>query len=294
MVLVTLQQRLLSSVPALYTTLRAHQRNVADDDRAARAQTTLDDTTWGADETANERAILDNVTEESAALGPPEPHAADLLNTLIERAAKLRHTPDAKQRAFLAWLRAHACPELGTKHAGRAKWTDTRVIVFTEHAVTLRHLQNWLLALCEPTEHGEDRVLVFEGGMDDDARAYVQAAFNAPPADQPVRILLATDAAREGINLQAACADLFHWDLPWNPARIEQRNGRIDRTLQPAPEVRCHYFTYADRVEDRVLDTVIRKMDTIRRELGSVGTVVLDRIEATLGRGIDEHTLSAI
>jgi SNF2 family DNA or RNA helicase len=57
-----------------------------------------------------------------------------------------------------------------------------------------------------------------------------------------VRILVATDAAREGVNLQGHCADLFHFDIPWNPARMEQRNGRIDRTLQPAPEVRCHYF----------------------------------------------------
>jgi hypothetical protein len=42
------------------------------------------------------------------------------------------------------------------------------------------------------------------------------------------------------LNFQAHCADLFHFDLPWNPGRIEQRNGRIDRKLQPAEEVRCH------------------------------------------------------
>lgn len=62
------------------------------------------------------------------------------------------------------------------------------------------------------------------------------------PAKEPLRILLATDAAREGLNFQAHCTDLFHFDLPWNPGRIEQRNGRIDRKLQPAPTVRCHHF----------------------------------------------------
>ena len=41
--------------------------------------------------------------------------------------------------------------------------------------------------------------------------------------------------AREGINLQTYCSDLIHFDLPWNPSRLEQRNGRIDRKLQPAP-----------------------------------------------------------
>ena len=65
-------------------------------------------------------------------------------------------------------------------------------------------------------------------------RREIQRRFNAPPAEDPLRILLATDAAREGLNFQAHCTDLFHFDLPWNPGRIEQRNGRIDRKLQPA------------------------------------------------------------
>ena len=67
------------------------------------------------------------------------------------------------------------------------------------------------------------------------------------PANDPLRILLATDAAREGLNFQAHCTDLFHFDLPWNPGRIEQRNGRIDRKLQPALKVRCHYFVLPQR-----------------------------------------------
>ena len=58
-----------------------------------------------------------------------------------------------------------------------------------------------------------------------------------PPAKHPVRILVATDAAREGLNLQAHCWNLFHFDIPWNPSRMEQRNGRIDRKLQPKDEV---------------------------------------------------------
>jgi hypothetical protein len=105
-----------------------------------------------------------------------------------------------------------------------------------------------------------------------------------------LRILVATDAAREGINLQAHCADLFHIDLPWNPGRLEQRNGRIDRTLQPQPEVRCHYFVYPARAEDRVLETLVRKIDTVQRELGSLGGVLLDEIEEILSAGIRENS----
>ena len=105
--------------------------------------------------------------------------------------------------------------------------------------------------------------------MGDEARDEVQRAFNTPPAQHPVRILVATDAAREGVNLQAFCADLFHFDIPWNPARLEQRNGRIDRTLQPADEVRCHYFVYPDRPEDQVLATVVHLLETTLIRVGN-------------------------
>ena len=97
-----------------------------------------------------------------------------------------------------------------------------------------------------------------------------------------MRILVATDAAREGVNLQGYCADLFHFDVPWNPARMEQRNGRIDRTLQPADEVRCHYFVYAQRPSDLVLEKLVDKVGRIQRELGSLGDVVMKRLENAL------------
>ena len=101
----------------------------------------------------------------------------------------------------------------------------------------------------------------------DEDREETKRAFNAHPDQSPLRILIATDAAREGINLQNHCADLFHFDVPWNPSRMEQRNGRIARVLQRAPEVRCHYFVFRQRPEDRVLETLVKKTDRIRREL---------------------------
>ncbi|MBK8172793.1 MAG: SWF/SNF helicase family protein [Sandaracinaceae bacterium] len=173
-------------------------------------------------------------------------------------------------------------------------WTDTRVIIFTEYADTLRWLHSLLAQAIEGTDDADGRITRLQGGMSDEQRAEVQRAFNGSPTDNPVRILLATDSAREGVNLQAQCADLFHFDIPWNPARMEQRNGRIDRTMQPSSEVRCHYFVYADRKEDAVLDTLVRKVDMIQRELGSLGTVVLDRVTGPEG-GIDgSRTASSI
>ena len=99
----------------------------------------------------------------------------------------------------------------------------------------------------------------FHGGMVDEAREEVKRAFNADPKTHPRRVLIAPDAARDGVNLQNNCADLFHFDVPWNRSRLEQRNGRIDRKLQRAPEVRCHYFIYAQRREDRVLKALVEK-----------------------------------
>ena len=117
-------------------------------------------------------------------------------------------------------------------------------------------------------------------------REEIKRAFNADPKKHPLRILIATDAAREGLNLQTHCWNLFHFDVPWNPSRMEQRNGRIDRKLQPQPEVRCHYFVYRQRPEDRMLKVLVRKTETIKRELGSLAQVVEGRLAETLEHGI--------
>ena len=74
--------------------------------------------------------------------------------------------------------------------------------------------------------------------------------------------------------------------MPWNPNRLEQRNGRIDRKLQSKPEVYCHYFVYTQRPEDRILQVLVRKTDTIKRELGSLSQVIDAQLAKTLSQGI--------
>ena len=94
------------------------------------------------------------------------------------------------------------------------------------------------------------------------------------------------------MNLQNHCRYLFHFDVPWNPGRMEQRNGRIDRTLQRAPEVFCHYFVLADREEDRVLDVLVKKTEEIRRSLGSLPPVIVGRLNELLAKGINPTKIS--
>ena len=104
--------------------------------------------------------------------------------------------------------------------------------------------------------------------------------------------MIATDAAREGVNLQNHCRRLVHFDVPWNPGRMEQRNGRIDRTLQREPQVYCHYFVLPQRPEDVVLDTVVRKTDQIRQELGCLPPVVIRKLNDLLAKGINPTSLA--
>ena len=297
---IRLQQRLLSSPEAFARTLEVHARAVMDKggpvvrDEAAQEALNLDADAelHGVDDDAAEAEDELTVSKDSSGLPSPTEEARGLLSELRAIAEKARRRPDAKVRALFAWMRDNQCPAVGIDGGDKADraWTDRRVILFTEWGDTKRYLVDLIGRAIADTDRGDERILVFHGGMGDDARDEVQRAFNAPPDEHPVRILIATDAAREGLNLQNYCADLFHIDLPWNPARLEQRNGRIDRTLQPAPEVRCHYFLYPQRTEDRVLETLVRKVETVQQELGSLGAVLLKDIEKTLEPGIRDTT----
>ena len=171
--------------------------------------------------------------------------------------------------------------------ASPPRWNQRRVLIFTENVIgTKRYLREMLEQAIAGTHLAEERIETIDGQTVGAKRKEIQRRFNTDPARDPLRILLATDAAREGLNFQAHCTDLFHFDLPWNPGRIEQRNGRIDRKLQPAPKVVCHYFVLPQREEDRVLEVLVRKTETIKRELGSLSKVIDDDVERRLRGGI--------
>jgi hypothetical protein len=136
------------------------------------------------------------------------------------------------------------------------------------------------------------------GGMPNDQREPIKAAFQTHPRDSAVRILLATDAASEGVNLQNYCSRLIHYEIPWNPNRMEQRNGRVDRHGQKADKVQIHHFVGhgfdTARTSGKVgnleadlefLMRAVLKVETIREDLGKVGPVIASQVEeAMLGR----------
>jgi hypothetical protein len=240
-----------------------------------------DDDDRAEDELArDEEAAVAGATERSAA-GDATLWAREdeLLDAMTGLAEAHRHRADPRVQKLVAWIRAQLCPDAPA-------WNDRRVIVFTEYTDTKNYLLRCLREAFEGTQHADARVEALHGGMSDDDREAVKRAFNADPARHPLRVLVATDAAREGVNLQNHCADLFHFDVPWNPSRMEQRNGRIDRKLQRAPTVRCHYFVHPQRPEDEVLAALVTKTDTIRKELGSLSQVLEQKLLGALQGGI--------
>ena len=148
-----------------------------------------------------------------------------------------------------------------------SRWVeDERLIVFTEYKTTLDYLTRRLRAEFEDDGRAI-RVLFGGDGCDREA---IKEAFNDP--DDPVRVLVATDAASEGMNLQETARLLLHLDVPWNPSRLEQRNGRLDRHGQ-ARDVTVFHFVSSDDADLKFLAHVVGKVHAIREDLGAMGEV---------------------
>ena len=159
-----------------------------------------------------------------------------------------------------------------------------KLVLFTEHRDTLRYLQERITTLLGR----EESVVVIHGSVGREERLAVQEAFRHDPQ---VQVLLATDAAGEGINLQRAHL-MVNYDLPWNPNRLEQRFGRIHRIGQT--EV-CHLWNLvADETrEGDVYRRLLEKLEQARQSLGGQVFDVLGKLEFE-GRPLRELLLNAI
>jgi hypothetical protein len=166
--------------------------------------------------------------------------------------------PDAKAEALLEWV---------YKFQKEEGDPDVKLLVFTEFVPTQQMLAEFL-------GNRGISVACLNGSMSMDERQQVQEAFA-----KEVRILISTDAGGEGLNLQF-CHIVVNFDIPWNPMRIEQRIGRVDRIGQKAV-VRAINFLFADSVEFRVRDVLEIKLAVILEEFGVDKTSdVLDSAEA--------------
>ncbi|MCZ4564226.1 DISARM system SNF2-like helicase DrmD [Rhodococcus sp. IEGM 1401] len=287
-----LKKRMFSSPAAFARTLDAHRATVA---RAGapviedNVPEWLTDALSWEDEPDPDEAEADVLARAAATTGELNAAQAKVLEELHKWAQRRAEPADSKADVLVNELR-RLCPP----------GSETRVIVFTEY----RDTQVWLAGILDARGLGGERLGLLHGGMDDKQREHLKDAFQASPDRDPLRFLLATDAASEGIDLQRHCHTVIHYDIPFNPNRLEQRIGRVDRYGQSSEVDVVHFVGAAWRSavagsydgDLEFLSRVAAKVATERRDLGSVNPVLAGAVEAQmLGRPllVDPMTVKA-
>ena len=217
LVVISLQKRLLSSIEAFARTLDVHRRTMKRQVENAGAPPAAPEvrpetlsllvSPLGSDDERAELPEEEVATEDDAQMeaataasaGPADEMGPELalLDEMAGIANHARYEPDSRVRHLLAWVKAHLCPDLG---APDVRWNDRRVLIFTEYTDTKRYLVQQLQAAIAGSDRHSERIMTFHGGIGEERREAIKAAFNADPTRHPLRILVATDAGREGIN----------------------------------------------------------------------------------------------
>jgi ERCC4-related helicase len=167
-----------------------------------------------------------------------------------------------------------------------------RVVIFSERIHTLRMLE---ALLPKELDIPSQAIALFHGTLDDQRQQELVAGFGCEKT--PLRILLASDVASEGINLHFHCHRLIHFDIPWSLIRMEQRNGRIDRFGQKKiPDVRYLLTVPADpalKGDLRILERLIERETQAAKNIGDVAWLLrlhdADKEEERVGTAIQSH-----
>jgi ERCC4-related helicase len=183
------------------------------------------------------------------------------LRDLAETAKKVTAAKDPKLQELIRLL-----PERMSAHPNAP-----RVLVFTKFKDTLDYLTEQLRAAASGRNkktaalHGVE-IFAIDGQMNLAQRSETFMAFERSERG----VLVATDVISEGLNLQRACAELIHYELPWNPNRLEQRNGRVDRFQQPEPFVGIRTLVFDDAQDAALLYLIDKKAQQMRADYGFV------------------------
>ncbi|MCA2266294.1 DEAD/DEAH box helicase family protein [Mycobacterium marseillense] len=267
-----LKKRFLSSPFAFGMTLSHYLsaqagRGLSDgdyDDIFGEGQADEEEGLWEQDESERLR--------ESKGSDPLSAAAPGQLEKLRDWGLGYESRPDSRLDELIGFLDAVCRPD--GKH-----WFNERVVVFTEYA----HTVDWLQRVLTQRGYDKDRLAVIQGWTPTEDREYIRSQFTADPTQEPVRVLLATDAAGEGIDLQTHCHRLVNFDIPFNPSRLEQRIGRIDRWGQTeTPEI-FHFVpgekssTYG--ADSDFMSRIAKKIAQVELDLGSANQVIGEEIQ---------------
>ncbi len=177
------------------------------------------------------------------------------LRTLIQHAEAITPSKDSKLREL-------------TKKDGyldnsmRGKYGPRKVLIFTRYKDTLDYLVREIPKRMKIVE--SSNIFAVYGDLNEKQRREVMDAF----IEAEKGILIATDCISEGVNLQHMANQVIHYELPWNPNRLEQRNGRVDRYGQPEREVHIRTLVMRDTLDSRVLKVLYEKAQKIREDYG--------------------------
>jgi len=256
-----MQKRLVSSVGAIHATLRRRLDDLLNEEaetdglsEEARAYLDGDDLDEDDKQHAEDEIAGLTVTSTDEQLQ----EEIDTLRDLVSLAEDLPVDSKAqKVRRFISQL--------------LEEQPDEKLLLFTEYRDTLDYLLEFV-----QDEPWADDILVIHGDVDKEERARIEDEFNHGQS----RLLFATDAASEGIDLQHSCHIMANYELPWNPNRLEQRIGRIHRYGQEE-EVKVWNFLFDDTRESEIFEMLQTKVEEIRSQLGNTADVlgILDDID---------------
>lgn len=270
-VMVLFQKRMVSSIKAIKKSLKGRaERLKAKKSRIDEVNHLLDDYERHPDDlTAKERNFVEDAIEGE--ILDEDPVAIEeerkVLLELSRRAGNI--SKDSKAHALLNFLGKLFSED-----------PDEKILVFTEYKATLFYLEDLI------ENHFPDKEITkIYGDMDTDQREDAEEEFR-----EESNILLATDAAAEGINLQF-CHIMINYELPWNPNKIDQRIGRLHRYGQER-DVRVFNLQVKDTVEGKVFIRLQQKLDRIEKDLGELKSDIL----GTLLEGVDleERVMNAV
>jgi len=302
--LTILQRRLASSPEAIYQSLRRRRERLESRlrelellKRGTLISSTLDAVAGGLDteEIDDYEDIPEDEIEETQADILDQATAAgsiielkaeiETLKRLEAKALAVRRSGNDAKWKELNEILNHEIFASSANPQSKGKPSRTqKLVIFTEHRDTLRYLHENITTLLGKPE----AVVTIHGSMAREERAKAQEAFRYSP---DVNVLLATDAAGEGINLQRAYL-MVNYDLPWNPNRIEQRFGRIHRIGQT--EV-CHLWNLVaqETREGDVYQTLFRKLEDARQTLHGQVFDVLGKVQFD-GKSLKDMMIRAI
>jgi superfamily II DNA or RNA helicase len=182
------------------------------------------------------------------------------LRTFVKQAEALQGKGDQKLQTTIALVKDLLAQGLNP-------------IIWCRYIATAKYVTEQLQNAVEKKRGSTVRAIAITGEQSEDEREIRLQELKS----YPQRVMVATDCLSEGVNLQEHFTAVIHYDLPWNPNRLEQREGRVDRYGQVAPVVKCILLYGQDNpVDGAVLDVLIRKAVTIHRTLGITVPVPMD------------------